>query len=65
MNWSSFDLDLPDGIEIYEGTNDQIPLRAWVAKVDLSKENIFAKILSSSEKDQLSTPLQFLRDNGA
>ena len=34
MKWSNFDLDLPDGIEIYEGTNDQIPLKAWVAKVD-------------------------------
>ncbi len=65
MKWSNFDLDLPDGIEIYEGINDQIPLKAWVAKVDLTKENIFAKVLSSSDKDQLSTPLQFLNDNGA
>ena len=65
MKWSNFDLDLPDGIEVYEGTNDQIPLKAWVAKVDLSKDNIFAKVLSSSDQDQLSTPLQFLNDNGA
>ena len=34
-------------------------------KVDLSKENIFVKVLSSSDIDQLSTPLQFLKDNGA
>lgn len=65
MKWSNFDLDLPDGIEVYEGTNDQIPLKAWVAKVDLSNDNIFAKVLSSSDEDQLSTPLQFLNDNGA
>ena len=65
MKWSNFDLDLPEGIEIYEGSNEQIPLRAWVAKVDLSKENIYAKVLSSSDKDQLSTPLQFLNNNGA
>ena len=43
MKWSNFDLDLPDGIEVYEGLNDQIPLKAWVAKVDLSKENILQK----------------------
>lgn len=65
MKWSNFDLDLPEGIEIYEGTNDQIPLKAWVAKVDLSKENIVAKVLSSSDKDQLSTPLQFLNEYDA
>ena len=47
MVWSNFDLNLPEGIEVYEGTNNQIPLKAWVAKVDLSKEYIYAKVLSS------------------
>ncbi len=65
MNWSNFDLDLPDGLEVYVGLNDEIPLKAWVAKIDLSKENVFVKVLSSNDKDQLSTPMQFLKETGA
>ena len=65
MTWSDFSLNLPEGIEVYEGTNNQIPLKAWVAKIDLSKEYIYAKVLSSRDEDQLSTPLEFLSDNNA
>ena len=65
MKWSSFDLDLPDGIEVYIGTNREIPLKAWVAKVDLSHESISVKVLSSNDKDQRDTPMQFLKENNA
>ena len=65
MNWSKFDLDLPKGIEVYMGVNKNIPLKAWVAKVDLSQENLSVKVLSSNDKDQLDTPLQFLEINNA
>ena len=65
MKWSSFDLDLPDGIEVYMGTNKDIPLKAWVAKVDLSQENLSVRVLSSNDEDQLDTPLQFLFENNA
>ena len=65
MIWSNFELNLPEGIEVYEGINNQIPLKAWVAKIDLSEEYIYAKVLSSRDEDQLSTPLQFSSDNNA
>ena len=65
MNWSSFDLDLPKGIEIYIGVNKNIPLKAWVAKVDLSQKHLSVKVLSSNDKDQLDTPLQFSERNNA
>ena len=65
MKWSNFDLDLPEGIEVYEGINKDIPLKAWVAKVDLSQENISVKVLSSNDKDQRETPMQFLENNNA
>ena len=65
MQWSSFDLDLPKGIEVYTGVNKKIPLKAWVAKVDLSQKNLSVKVLSSSDKDQLDTPMQFLDNNNA
>ena len=65
MKWSGFDLDLPDGIEVYMGTNKDIPLKAWVAKVDLLKEDISVKVLSSNDKDQRDTPMQFSENNDA
>tara|TARA_Y100000591_G_scaffold164946_1_gene142300 strand:+ start:2608 stop:3501 length:894 start_codon:yes stop_codon:yes gene_type:complete len=65
MKWSSFDLDLPKGIEVYMGINKDIPLKAWVAKIDLSQENLSVRVLSSNDKDQRDTPLQFLQNNNA
>ncbi len=65
MKWTKFDLDLPKGIEIYQGSNQKIPLRAWVTVVDLSSPKISAKILSSSDVDKKETPMQFLENTGA
>ncbi len=65
MKWSSFDLDLPKGIEVYMGVNEEIPLKAWVAKVDLSQEGVSVKVLSSNDKDQRNTPMQFSENNNA
>tara|TARA_B100000886_G_C20380032_1_gene473527 strand:- start:145 stop:1077 length:933 start_codon:yes stop_codon:yes gene_type:complete len=65
MNWSKFDLDLPDGIDVYQGQNFKLPLRAWVAKVDLNNKKISAKVLSSNDRDRKETPLQFLESTGA
>lgn len=65
MGWSKFDLDLPDGIDVYQGQNFKLPLRAWVVKVDLKNKKIFAKVLSSNDRDRKETPLQFLENTGA
>ena len=65
MNWSKFDLDLPKGIEVYSGLNSEIPLKAWVAKIDLSDKRFFVKVLSSNDKDRLSTPSQFYEEANA
>jgi exopolysaccharide biosynthesis protein len=65
MNWTEFDIALPDGIIVYEGQNKTIPLKAWVAVVDLSKESISARVLSSSDSDRKETPLNFLENTGA
>ena len=46
MNWSEFDIDLPEGIKLYQGRNKTIPLKAWVAKIDLSNNSISVKVLS-------------------
>lgn len=65
MNWSKFNLDLPEGIDVYQGQNFKLPLKAWVAIVDLNNKKIFAKVLSSNDKDRKETPLQFLENTGA
>lgn len=65
MNWMELDLDLPAGIVVYKGINHSIPLKAWVAKVNMNKRNIRMSILSSSDVDRRETPLQFLQNNMA
>jgi len=65
MNWTEFDLDLPEGISVYEGINRDIPLRAWVGKIDLNNESISVRVLSSTDTDRKETPLQFLENTGA
>mgnify|MGYP001368395924 CR=1 FL=1 len=65
MEWSRFDLNLPDGIEVYMGINKEIPLKAWVAKVNLLQDNIYVKVLSSNDTDQRDTPIQFSDHNNA
>ena len=65
MNWTEFDLDLPRGILVYQGSNKEIPLKAWVAKVDLSDNDISVRVLSSSDIDRKESLLQFLELTGA
>ena len=65
MNWNEFDLALPKGISILKGENKSLPLKAWVAKIDLDNPNIMVRILSSSDKDRKNTPNEFLDETGA
>ncbi len=65
MNWTELEMDLPAGIVIFEGINLSIPLKAWVAKVDVNNRNIRVSVLSSSDLDRRETPAQFLENNDA
>jgi len=65
MNWTELDLDLPRGIMVYQGSNKEIPLKAWVAKIDLSDDDISVRVLSSSDIDRKESLLQFLELTGA
>tara|TARA_Y100000768_G_C23942157_1_gene665650 strand:+ start:599 stop:1420 length:822 start_codon:yes stop_codon:yes gene_type:complete len=53
---------MPEGITILKGENKKIPLRAWVAKIDLKNPDIKIRILSSSDKDRKNTPMEFLNE---
>ena len=65
MNWTEFDLDMPEGIVVLRGENKKIPLKAWVAKIDINIPDIQIRILSSSDKDRKNTPMEFLNETGA
>ena len=57
MNWTEFDLDMPQGIVVMKGENKKLPLKAWVAKINLNSPDIRVRVLSSSDKDRMNTPI--------
>ena len=59
MNWTRMESNFPEGIDVFYGINEDIPLKAWVAKVDLSLSNIKVNILSSNDFDRRETLSQF------
>ena len=65
MNWTEFDIDMPQGIVIMKGENKKIPLKAWVAKINLNTPGIQVRVLSSSDKDRKNTPMEFLNQSNA
>ena len=65
MNWTEFDLDMPEGIVVLRGENKKIPLKAWVAKIDMNIPDMQIRVLSSSDKDRKNTPMEFLNETGA
>ena len=65
MNWTEFDLDMPQGIVVMKGENKKIPLKAWVAKINLNNPGIRVRVLSSSDKDRKNTPMEFLNQSNA
>ena len=65
MNWTEFDLDMPQGIVVMKGENKKIPLKAWVAKINLNNPDIQVRVLSSSDKDRKNTPMEFLNQSNA
>ena len=65
MNWTEFDLDMPQGIVVMKGENKKLPLKAWVAKINLNTPEIQVRVLSSSDKDRKNTPMEFLNQSNA
>ena len=65
IDWNQYNIDLPKGIDLLEGINKNIPLKAWVAIIDLANQNISARVLSSQDKDKIDTPLQFMEMTNA
>lgn len=69
MNWKSVDsinVNLPEGIRLYAGVNDTLPLKAWYVRTDEKDPYIYSKVVVSDDTtDNRETVSSFARDLGA
>ena len=63
MKWKIIS-DLPNNIILYQGYDQQIPIRAWAVVVPNKKKNK-VKVLVSNDSDGLDTPGNFAKANNA
>ncbi|MFH1941737.1 MAG: phosphodiester glycosidase family protein, partial [bacterium] len=69
MHWTAVDsvnVNLPDGIRLYSGRNDSLPLRAWYVTIDEKRPEIFSKVVVSDDpEDGRESVSSFAHDLGA
>lgn len=69
MVWSPIDslnAHLPEGIRVYSGINDTLPLRAWYVTIDEPHPEIYTRVVVSDDaSDRRETVTSFARDLGA
>ena len=56
------DKSMPD-IQVFEGENKEIPIRAWYVKINLKLEKLKIKIIKSKEEDKKESPLKMMVEN--
>ena len=52
MNWQSIDsinVNLPEGVTLFAGKNDSLPLRAWYVCVDEERKEIHTEVITSDD----------------
>lgn len=62
MNWQpagSLNEDLPDGIRVYEGSNPDLPLKAWYVRVDEIDPRITTRVVVSGDSDRKESVSSF------
>ena len=55
MQWrlmEKINQNLPDGIKVYKGKNNIMPLKAWYAEVDVSLEGMSVRVVRSQDTDR-------------
>jgi len=65
INWTEIEKDLPQGISLYYGADNKLPLKAWVVKIDGNMSNIKAKVLVSHDTDKRETVEEFVDNTQA
>jgi len=56
---------LPDGVRVFQGSDPSWRLKAWYARVDLSRENVRLAVLHSDDSDARETTSSFAYGEGA
>ena len=51
--------NLPDGIKVYKGKNNIMPLKAWYAEVDVSLQDMSVRVVRSQDTDRKETLSEF------
>ena len=51
--------NLPDGIKVYKGKNNIMPLKAWYAEVDVSLQDMSVRVVHSQDTDRKETLSEF------
>ena len=62
MQWRPMDKinqNLPDGIKVYKGKNNIMPLKAWYAEVDVSLQDMSVRVVRSQDTDRKETLSEF------
>jgi len=68
MNWqrlANTPLGIPESLEIWEGEEENAPLRAWLVRADLSSSEIDVGVFSSKDDDGRQSAMQFAKETGA
>ncbi|MFT4606155.1 MAG: exopolysaccharide biosynthesis protein [Rhodothermales bacterium] len=58
----SLNAGLPESVRVYEGTNAELPLRAWYVSVDVNVEQTRARVAVSDDTDLRETVSDFAGD---
>ena len=62
MQWrpmEKINQNLPDGIKVYKGKNNIMPLKAWYAEVDVSLQDMSVRVVRSQDTDRKETLSEF------
>ncbi len=65
IKWSQLTDYSTEGIAVYQGRNQSLPLNAWYADIDLNHPKLSAKIIVSQDEDSRQTPSELLNLTGA
>ncbi len=68
LSWNSIDSlnsRLPESVRVYEGVNEEIPLKAWYAKIDPKDTDLKIDVVASDDSSGRETVSSFAKDLGA
>ena len=56
------DKSMPD-IQVYEGENKELPIRAWYVKINLKSDKFKVEIIKSKNEDKKESPMKMMAEN--